>query len=64
LFCRRNAAALDARTPVFCRTMASMRRFYGGRPFTPGRSRGVIVFAVRKCGVDGQISPDPSEWPG
>jgi|HubBroStandDraft_4_1064222.scaffolds.fasta_scaffold700420_1 hypothetical protein len=23
----------------------------------PGRSRGVIVFAVRQCGIDGQVKP-------
>jgi hypothetical protein len=41
-------------TPVFRRTMARMRLFYGHEPVYAGPGRCVIVFTAGLCGVDGQ----------
>ena len=44
------------RTPLFRRTMARMRFFYGGMRFLPAGDRGVIVFTARWCGPT-HVSP-------
>ena len=44
------------RTPVFCRTMAPMRLFYGGRPFTPAKPLCDYVYRGA-AHVDGQGKP-------
>jgi hypothetical protein len=54
------------RTPVFRRTVAAMRLFYGHEAFMPGRGRGVIVFAAprRRCRANRESSPGRGQTTG
>jgi hypothetical protein len=52
LFHRQNSGVRGGGTPVFRRTVAPMRLFYGDTAFVPGV---MIVFAARRCGANGRI---------
>jgi hypothetical protein len=61
LFCRGNAAVLNLADACLSPNQAPMRLFYGHEAVHAGPGRCVIVFTVGRSGVDGQMSPDPSE---
>jgi hypothetical protein len=62
-FTEQNAAALDVADACLSPDHGADEAFLRPQAVHAGPGRRAIVFTARRCGVDGQISPDPFEWP-